>query len=398
MHPVLTPQRIATEPFTDADAAVARLIEIYERNTRFLRDSFEAYVNGEVRSTRVRATYPFVRILISTHARLNSRLSYGFVAGPGIHETTVTRPDLFRTYLTEQIRLLIENHGVPVEIGESSEPIPIHFAYRRDINVEAGLSAGAKLSVVRPLRDVFDTPDLAAMDDAIANGTLKLPTGTPEPLALFRAAHVDYSLHRLYHYTRTDPEHFQNFVIFTNYQFYVDMFARLSRERMVSGHAELRCLCRAWQCDYPQCSPGRWDRRRCPGAYASNACPTSGRTRQCGIEQELDAAESCDRALGHVVDFGPLGDVDLDSQRPAAVPIVVRSRFASAFLVDIGANDIGAFACKDQRSGATNAAGCTGDNDGLSCKIVPGLRHSLHNPNSATSRYQWPRLRRLALV
>jgi AMP nucleosidase len=237
MQPAQTPQRIAAESFTDADAAVVRLIEIYERNTRFLRDGFEAYVNGEVRSTRVRATYPFVRILISTHARLDSRLSYGFVAGPGLHETTVTRPDLFRTYLTEQIRLLIENHGVPVEIGESSEPIPIHFAYRRDINVEAGLSAGAKLSVVRPLRDVFDTPDLAAMDDAIANGTL-LPSGTPEPLALFRAARVDYSLHRLYHYTGTDPEHFQNFVIFTNYQFYVDIFTRLSREHMVSGHAD----------------------------------------------------------------------------------------------------------------------------------------------------------------
>jgi AMP nucleosidase len=134
--------------------------------------------------------------------------------------------------------LLIGNYGVPVEIGESSEPIPIHFAYRRDINVEAGLSTGTKLSVVRPLRDVFDTPDVAAMDDAIANGTLKQPPGTPEPLALFRAARVDYSLHRLYHYTGTDPEHFQNFVIFTNYQFYVDIFARLSREHMASGHGD----------------------------------------------------------------------------------------------------------------------------------------------------------------
>ena len=114
MQRILSPQRIATERFTDADAAVVRLIEIYERNARFLRDCFEAYVNGEVRSRRVRATYPFVRILISTHARLDSHLSYGFVAGPGLHETTVTRPDLFRTYLTEQIRLLIENHGVPV--------------------------------------------------------------------------------------------------------------------------------------------------------------------------------------------------------------------------------------------------------------------------------------------
>jgi len=160
----------------------------------------------------------------------------GFVAGPGVYATTVTRPDLFRAYLTEQIRLLIENHGVPVEIGESSEPIPIHFAYRRDINVTAALSERGNPRVDRPVRDVFDTPDLAAMDDAIANGTLPRPPGTPEPLALFRAARIDYSLHRLFHYTGADPEHFQNFVIFTNYQFYVDVFARLGHERMASGH------------------------------------------------------------------------------------------------------------------------------------------------------------------
>jgi AMP nucleosidase len=34
---VLTPQSIATEAFTNATAAVARLDEIYERNTAFLR-------------------------------------------------------------------------------------------------------------------------------------------------------------------------------------------------------------------------------------------------------------------------------------------------------------------------------------------------------------------------
>jgi AMP nucleosidase len=85
----------------------------------------------------------------------------------------------------------------------------------------------------RPLRDLFDTPDLATIDDAIVNGTL--PAGPRQPLAMFRAARVDYSLHRLYHYTGTDPEHFQNFVIFTNYQFYVDAFARICRERMAAG-------------------------------------------------------------------------------------------------------------------------------------------------------------------
>src|SRR5215475_12435898 len=45
---VQTPPRIATEAFTDAAAAVARLEDIYERNARFLRDRFEAYANGEV--------------------------------------------------------------------------------------------------------------------------------------------------------------------------------------------------------------------------------------------------------------------------------------------------------------------------------------------------------------
>ena len=58
---------------------------------------------GKAPATRVRACYPFVRITTATHARLDSRLAYGFVAGPGVHETSVTRPDIFRTYFTEQI-------------------------------------------------------------------------------------------------------------------------------------------------------------------------------------------------------------------------------------------------------------------------------------------------------
>jgi AMP nucleosidase len=234
----LTPPPIATEAFTDADAAVGRLIDIYERNTGFLRERFEAYGNGEVLAARVRATYPFVRVTTGSHARLDSRLAYGFVAGPGVHETSVTRPDLFKSYLVEQIRLLIDNHGVAVEIGESAEPIAVHFAYRRDINVEAALLGYSRPLSERLLRDTFDTPDLASMDDAIANGALQPVPGAPEPLALFRAARVDYSLHRLFHYTGTDPEHFQNFVIFTNYQFYIDAFARMCEARMQAPQAD----------------------------------------------------------------------------------------------------------------------------------------------------------------
>ena len=43
------------------------------------------------------------------------------------------------------------------------------------------------------------------------------------------------------HYTGTSPEHFQNFVLFTNYQFYIDEFVRLGHEMMAKplGHGGL---------------------------------------------------------------------------------------------------------------------------------------------------------------
>ena len=197
-----------------------------------------------------------------------------------MHETTVTRPSLFHAYLTEQIGLLIENHGVAVEIGKSEEPIPIHFAYRRDINIEAGISMRNQVLLERALREVFDTPDLAAMDDAIVNGTLHVLPHEPAPLALFRAIQIDYSLHRLYHYTGTDPEHFQNFVIFTNYQFYAETFAQLCRERMAKGKSRYEAFVEPGKHHHAQCAPRRLRSDRRPaGAPASDAGLSSHRAR-----------------------------------------------------------------------------------------------------------------------
>ncbi len=213
------------EAFTDADAAVDRLIEIFETNTDFLRSAFQDLIDGKPREGRVRAYYPEVRIVTESHVRLDSRLAYGFVSGPGVHSTTVTRPDLFRHYLKTQISLLMKNHEVPVMIGASQMPIPLHFAFYDGAHVEGGAAAAA---VERPLADIFDLPDLSVMDDAIANGTYE-PNGTM-PLASFTGPRVDYSLHRLQHYTATAAGHFQNYVLFTNYQFYIDEFCRMSHD------------------------------------------------------------------------------------------------------------------------------------------------------------------------
>ena len=217
-----------TESFDDPAAAVERLSKIYETNSASLREAFARYRRGEIFDGRVRACYPFVRVRTDVNAHIDSRRSYGFVAGPGVYETTVTRPDLFANYYREQLRLLAKNHQVSIEVGVSQQPIPIHFAFAEGIYIEGDLGVDR----LRQMRDVFDTPDLTYLDDRIVNGTYEPLPGEPYPLALFTAARVDFSLHRLRHYTATSPTHFQNYVLYTNYQFYIDQFVKLGRSMM----------------------------------------------------------------------------------------------------------------------------------------------------------------------
>ena len=227
LAPFFAPQR-----FDDPLAALARVIEIYDAGVAHLRAALREAVNpaSQPNAARVRACYPFVRIQTRGDARADAREAFGFVAGPGSYETTLTRPDVFAAYYAAQFRMLMAHHASELTVGTSHQPIPIHFAFEEGAHIESELD-GERL---RGLRERFDLPDLAAMDDGIANGTFEPAPGQPEPLALFTAPRVDYSLHRLRHYTGTSPRQFQRFVLFTNYAFYVDEFIRMGRERMAT--------------------------------------------------------------------------------------------------------------------------------------------------------------------
>ena len=228
------PAFIAPTSHRTVESALAQVQAIYSEQINFLRAAMQRFVAGETPAAPYRACYPFVRMHTRTVARADSKLAYGFVEGPGHYETTLTRPDLFAHYYLEQFRLLIHNHGVELEVGTSSQPIPIHFSFADNDHIEGQLSAERRLL----MRDVFDLPDLHAMDDGIANGTWEPSAGEPNPLSLFTAPRVDYSLQRLRHYTGTLPEWFQNFVLFTNYQFYIDEFIRLGRAEMEKADSE----------------------------------------------------------------------------------------------------------------------------------------------------------------
>ncbi|MEP2782259.1 MAG: AMP nucleosidase [Pseudoruegeria sp.] len=223
--PLHTPATPSPETFDDPKKAVERLLELYRSATIYLTERFADAVSGKEPKARFRAFYPEIRLTTTSYAKIDSRLSYGHVAAPGTYATTVTRPDLFANYLEQQLSLLIENHGVPVTIDVSSTPMPVHFAVANVPEIKVPQEGALTFT----LRDYFDVPDLQTTNDDIANGNLEEDADGVHPLAPFTAQRVDYSLARLSHYTATDAEHFQNHVLFTNYQFYVEEFEAYAR-------------------------------------------------------------------------------------------------------------------------------------------------------------------------
>jgi len=223
--PLRSPEPTEPAYFADAAAAVARLEALYAEATRYLANRFADTLAAGRPDCRYRAFYPEVRLTTTSFAQADTRLAFGHVPTPGTYSATITRPDLFRNYLTQQIGLVIENHGQPVEIGPSATPIPIHFA----LSGPAARTVPQEGALEFPLRDVFDVPDLATTNDDIVNGYEVRHEDGSGPLAPFTAQRVDYSLARLAHYTATQPEHFQNHVLFTNYQFYVEEFEGYAR-------------------------------------------------------------------------------------------------------------------------------------------------------------------------
>ncbi|MBK0329484.1 AMP nucleosidase [Rhodobacteraceae bacterium F11138] len=237
MTGIMSPDAPTPEQFTDPALAVARLKELYRQATDYLCDRFVEVMQSGAASGRIRAYYPEIRMTTSSYAQVDTRLSFGHIAAPGTYATTVSRPDLFSSYLTQQIGLLIKNHGVPVTIGVSDTPIPVHFAVAQN----PSLTVPQEGATAFTLRDIFDVPDLSTTNDDIVNGTYVASNGTG-PLSLFTAQRVDYSLARLTHYTATDPEHFQNHVLFTNYQFYVSEFEAYARAALADSNSGYTCF------------------------------------------------------------------------------------------------------------------------------------------------------------
>jgi AMP nucleosidase len=155
--------------------------------------------------------------------------AFARISAPGRYAVTVTRPDLFRAYLTDQLSLLLEDFAITLEVGRSRQEIP--FPYVLDASEDLARVENGSAEIARH----FPTTELAYIGDEVADGFWLASADSPRPLALFDGLRTDFSLARLAHYTGTPAEHVQQYVLFTNYHRYVDEFVRWACGQLTPG-------------------------------------------------------------------------------------------------------------------------------------------------------------------
>ncbi len=201
---------------------IAELVRVYETAVSTLRSDIAAFAADGTLPPQSRREnrewcYPELRVRYQgEETRPDLARAFGRLAHPGEFSTTVTRPALFSHYLAEQLDLLQDDYRIEIEVGRSSQEIPFPYV----------IDGGAGLGAIRPteLARHFPSTELAMIGDELADGVAIDGMDETIPLALFDALRTDFSLARLAHYTGTSVEHFQRFVLFTNYHRYVDEF------------------------------------------------------------------------------------------------------------------------------------------------------------------------------
>ncbi len=216
--------------YLSASEALDQLETRYESALAALRDAISTFVrDGSLPDVAKRAAglfaYPQLSVSWDGQFRDNPRTrAYGRFSRIGQYSTTVTRPALFRNYLTEQLTLLEIQYGAKFEVTPSQQEMPYPFVIDgSELILDRTMTAG---------RDQhFPTTDLAKIGDGITDG---LDIGTDSfPLSHFDALRTDFSLARLKHYTGTPAEHIQPYILFTNYSRYVDEFVSWACEQIL---------------------------------------------------------------------------------------------------------------------------------------------------------------------
>lgn len=228
-----------TTTYLNASEAIDRLEILYEASLVALRAAIGEYIDkGKLPDLLARAdglfAYPQLEVSWDGSAQTPYRTrAYGRFAHPGRYVSTITRPALFRTYLLSQLKILEKDYGASFIVSPSQQEMPYPFVIDgSDLVLDRSMTAGLAMH--------FPTTDLAKIVDDVTDG---VQTSVDSfPLSHFDALRTDFSLARLKHYTGTPPEHFQPYVLFTNYTRYVDEFVSWACEQILDPSSPYQAL------------------------------------------------------------------------------------------------------------------------------------------------------------
>ena len=226
--------------------ALEKLDALYEQSVNALRSAISEYIEtGKLPDEKARTeglfVYPSLSVTWDGSASNTPKTrAYARFTHSGCYSTTVTRPALFRPYLEEQLTLLYQDYGAHIAVEPSQHEIPYPYVIDGSaLTLDRSMSAG--------LTRHFPTTELSQIGDETADGIFH--PAEYAPLSHFDARRVDFSLARLRHYTGTPAEHFQPFVLFTNYTRYVDEFVRWGCSQILdpeSPYIALSCAGGIW--------------------------------------------------------------------------------------------------------------------------------------------------------
>jgi AMP nucleosidase len=217
---------------SQSEKIIEQLDAHYSASVARLRAAVEHYVaTGEPPKPSMRQdgsfTYPELHVRYKgVEKSPHPMRSYGRLVSPGHFSVTITRPAMFADYLADQLELLDEEYEVSMSVAPSKQEIPFPYV------LEAGGNLALADVSATDLSRWFPATELADIGDELADGLLLGAFEETRPLALFDALRTDFSLARLRHYTGTPAEHVQRFILFTNYNRYVDEFVSWAAEQL----------------------------------------------------------------------------------------------------------------------------------------------------------------------